>query len=87
MNQLLEQPILTVAFVIAVVAFFKKQLNLSGWKVLLAAFVVCLVIGLVPVIIVTFPLSAPWVTAVVGIVVLFLTATGSVDFITEIRNK
>jgi len=81
-----ENSVLTVAFVVAIVAFFKKQLGLTGWKVLLAAFLVALIIGLVPVITVTFPTIAPWLLAIVNVVVLFLTAAGTVDFVTEVRT-
>jgi hypothetical protein len=79
--------ILTVAIIIAITAFFKKQLGLSGWRVLLAAFIVALFLGLEPVIVSTFPVIAPWLSAVVNVIVLFLTAAGSVDFITAVRTK
>lgn len=79
--------ILTVAVVVAITAFFKKQLSLTGWQVILAAFIVALIIGLTPVIADAFPPIAPWLTAIVNVVLLFLTAAGSADFITTIRTK
>lgn len=81
-----ESPILTVALIVAITSFFKKQLGLTGWRVLLVAFLVSLIIGLSPVIIAAFPPAAPWLTAFLGVVVLFLTAAGTVDFISEVRN-
>jgi hypothetical protein len=83
---MLENPVLNVAFIIAITAFFKKQLALTGWKVLLAAFVVALLIGLVPVIIATFPATSSWLTSIVNVIVLFLGATGTSDFIIAVRT-
>lgn len=82
-----ENPILTVAFIVAVTQFFKTQIGLTGWKVLLAAFLVAIVIGLVPAIIAAFPVIAPWLTAVVNVIVLFLSAVGTYDFVMEVRTK
>jgi len=79
--------ILTVAFVIAVTAFVKKQFTLAGWAVLLVAFVIVLLVAAVPLIAVSFPVIAPWVNMVGTVIILFLSAAGSVDFITEIRTK
>jgi len=82
-----EITILTVGFIIATTQFFKTQLGLTGWKVLLAAFIVALLIGLVPVIITAFPVAAPWLNAVVNVIVLFLSAVGAYDFVMEVRTK
>jgi hypothetical protein len=82
----MDNPILTVAFIIMITSFFKERLGLSGWKVLLAAFIVALLIGLVPVIVVTFPVVAPWLSVVANVVVLFLTAAGTVDFVIEVKR-
>jgi len=79
--------VLTVAFIIAVVAFFKEQFGLSGKAALLAAFVVALVVGLAPLIGVTIPALAPWIEGIVKIIVLFLSATGGVDAITQLGAK
>lgn len=79
--------VIDVALIITIVAFFKKQLGLTGWKVLLAAFLVALFIGLAPVVAAAFPVIAPWLTTTVNVVGLFLVASGSVDFVTTaIRN-
>lgn len=84
---MLEEPILTVAFIVAVTAFIKTQLGLSGWKAMLIAFLVALVVGLVPVFVATFPVVAPWLTALVNVIVLFLTAAGSYDFIMSVKRS
>lgn len=83
---LTENPVLTVAIIVMIVAFFKKQLGLSGWASLLAAFVVSLVIGLIPVVILTFPIIAPWLTTTSTVIVLFLTAAGTFDFVIAVRT-
>jgi hypothetical protein len=82
----MDNPILTVAFIVMITSFFKKQLALTGWKVLLAAFVVALVVGLVPVAIAAFPTIASWLAAILNVIVLFLTAAGSMDFIIAVRT-
>lgn len=78
--------VLTVAFVIAVTAFFKEQFGFSGKVSLAAAFVVSLVVGLAPLLGTQFPGLAPWIEQIVGIVVLFLSAAGSVDAISQFRR-
>jgi len=77
--------VLTAVFIVAVAQFFKVQLSLKGWRVLLAVFIVALIMGLVPVVIAQFPVVAPWLTAVVNVIVLFLGAAGSVDFVKEVK--
>jgi hypothetical protein len=78
--------ILTVAFVIAITSFFKTQLGLKGWWVILAAFVVLLVLLYIPLLIVQFPVAASYLDALWKVIVLLLTAAGSVDFVKEIRS-
>jgi len=78
--------VLTVALIIAIVSFFKKNLGLTGWRVILAAFIVALFLTYIPVLATAFPLAAPWLTPLVNLIVLFLGAAGSVDFVTEIRK-
>jgi hypothetical protein len=79
--------VLTIAFVIAVTAFVKKQFALTGWKVLLAAFIIVLVVALIPLIAASYPPVAPWVNTIGIVIVLFLSATGTTDFVTDIRTK
>ena len=79
--------ILSVTFVIAVVAFFKAQLNLANDHALLAAFGVALVVGLAPQAAITFPILQPWVEAVLNVVVVFLSAAGSYDFAVGLMKK
>lgn len=81
-----DNPVLTVAFIVMITSFFKKQLGLDGWRVLLAGFIVALVIGLVPVFIAAFPVVTPWLTTVSNVIVLFLTAAGTVDFVIAVRT-
>jgi hypothetical protein len=80
-----ENPVLTVALIVAITSFFKSHLGLTGWKVLLAAFVMALFIGFVPLLAASFPVVAPYLTTLVNVVVFFLAAAGSVDFVKEIR--
>lgn len=80
-----DNPVLTIMFIVAVAQFFKVQLNLKGWRALLAVFVVALFMGLVPVVIEQFPAISLWLSAVVNVIVLFLGAAGSVDFVMEVR--
>jgi len=79
--------VLDAAFIIAVTAFFKQQFGLAGGAALLAALVVALVVGLAPLVGVTFPAFAPWISAVINVVVLFLSAAGGYDAIVELKNK
>ena len=81
----MENPVMTVAFVVAITAFFKEQFGLTGWKVMLAAFAVLLVLTYVPVVIALFPQAEPFLTPLVQLIALFLTAAGSVDFIRQLR--
>jgi hypothetical protein len=83
----LDFPIITVTLIVAITAFFKKQFSLSGWRVLLVAFIVSLIISLAPLLSTTFPAVAPWVEQVIKLVVMFLAASGSVDFVTEVRRS
>jgi hypothetical protein len=79
-------PVLDVALILTITAFFKKQLGLSGWKVLVAGFVVALIIGLAPVFIATFPAAAPWLATVVNVIILFLAAAGSFDLAVDVKT-
>jgi hypothetical protein len=79
-------PLITVALIIAITQFFRTQLNLTGWKVILAAFLVVLVLAYIPVLIAAFPTVAPWLEPLVNAIFLFLAAAGTVDFVKEIRS-
>jgi uncharacterized membrane-anchored protein len=79
--------ILTVALIVAITAFFKKQLKLTGWRVLLATLVVAMVVGLAPLAAASFPLLAPWIERVILVVTLFLAAAGSYDLTVDIKQK
>jgi hypothetical protein len=82
----MENPILTVAFVVAITAFFKEHLGLTGWKVMLAAFLTAMVLAFLPLLASTFPQAAPWLNQFVQVVILFLTAAGTVDFVKQLRQ-
>ena len=77
--------VLTVAFVIATVSFFKARFKLQDASALAAAFAVSLIVGLAPQLAAQFPALAPWVDALVKVVVLFLGAAGSYDFVQQQR--
>jgi len=80
--------VIDVAFVIAVTAFFKERLQLQGWRVLLAAFVVTLLFNIAPLVAQSFPNFSPWLDAVLRTIWLFIVAAGSVDFgVYLIRQK
>jgi hypothetical protein len=83
----MNDPLLTVALIVAITSFFKKVLTLSGRLALLAAFIVTLFFGLAPVVIAQFPVAGPWLSAVVNVIVLFLAAAGSYDLVMDIRTK
>lgn len=78
--------VLSVAFVVALVAFLKKQFQLVGWKVLLSAFLVALVVAYVPVVEAQFPAAQVWIDPVVKVVGLFVAAAGSWDAATQLRD-
>jgi len=72
--------VLDAVFVVAAVAFFKTQMELTGRSVLLAAFLVVLFVAIETPLVSLFPTGAEVITAIVGAVKLFITAAGSVDF-------
>lgn len=73
------QPI-DIAFIVAVVAFFRERVQLRGWRVLVLAFVVTLFFNIAPLVAELFPIVSPWLNAVLSSIVLFIAAAGSVDF-------
>ena len=79
--------VLTVALVIAIVTFFKTQLKLKGWAVLVAAFLITLFIAFVPPLISLAPAAEPWLVPLVNVIVLFLAAAGTQDFVMEVRTE
>jgi hypothetical protein len=76
-----------VAFVLAVVAFFKMQFNLTGPYPIVAAAVVAILIGLGPRIEVLLPFLQGWFADIVGIIKLVLFAAGAYDFLTDMGPK
>ena len=79
--------LIDVAFVLAVTAFLKEQLGLSGKKVLLAAFLAVLFVMYVPLVTAMFPVVAPWLDQFVQAVMLFMTAAGSFDLVANLGSK
>ncbi len=79
--------ILTVAFIVAVTAFIKTQFNWDGRWALLVAFLVALVIGVVPLISAALLAIGPWLEVVVRVFVLFLGAAGSYDAVMTFRRS
>lgn len=80
------ETIINAAFIIAIVAFFKQQLGLHGWKVILAAFLTAFVLVMLTTVSTQFPVVAPWLDPIVWLIKVFLGAAGTVDFITEMRK-
>jgi len=80
------EPILTVAFIVAVTAFFKQQFGLVDKAALALAFVVSIVVGLAPQLVDALPALGPWIDAVIKVVVLFLSAAGSYDYVQNFRK-
>jgi len=70
---------LSIAFVVAAVAFFKEQLKFSGYWSLLAAFIVVLIVAWLPELVVLFPVSGPFIDKFVLVVQLFIGAVGGRD--------
>lgn len=77
----------SVAFVIALVAFFTTQFNLQGNKALLCAFLVALIFSLSPLLAASLPQVAPFVDAITQTVLLTISAAGGYDFITRTVRK
>lgn len=79
--------ILDVAFILVCVSFFKQQMGLKGAAALACAFVTALIVGLSPVLSSQFPALAPWISAVINVIVLFLSAAGSFDTAAEFAKR
>lgn len=79
--------VLDVAFIIAVTAFFKEQLQIGGKAALGLAFLVALIVGIAPLIGGMVPAAAPFIDVVIKVVVLFLGAAGSYDAVMDLRYK
>jgi hypothetical protein len=83
----MENPILTVAFVVAATQFFKTQFSLTGRQSLIAAFLITLFVALVPLLGEVFPAAAPWITQTVTVIALFIGAAGTWDTFTAFRAR
>lgn len=79
--------VLDIAFVVAIVAFLKEQLGVSGKIVLLYAFLVALFFGFAPLIAGLAPPIAPFLDVIVKVAVLFLGAAGSWDAVKQLTAK
>lgn len=77
----------TVAFVIAVVAFFSTQFKLQGNAALVGAFLVALIFNLAPLFAEAYPTARPFIEAVLKTILLTISAAGSYDFITQTVKK
>jgi hypothetical protein len=78
--------VLDAAFVLAVTAFFKQQLEISGKAALLCAFATALLLSFAPILALQFPMLAPWIEAVVRTFVVFLSAAGGYDALQQFRQ-
>lgn len=77
----------TVAFVIALTAFFAKQFELQGNKAIAAAFIVALVFGFAPIVSEALPTLAPFIATFLQTVLLTIAAAGGYDFIMGVAKK
>jgi hypothetical protein len=76
-----------VVFIIALVAFIKTQLHITGRAVLGIAFLVALFVAFAPIVGGLFPPVAPFLVAIVQTIGLFLAAAGSWDAINGLRAR
>lgn len=74
--------LLDAAFLLTITAFFKKQFNLSGWPVMVAAFIVALILYLPTV----FSLPAEAVK-LLGFAQWFIASMGSVDLSKDVLKS
>lgn len=79
--------VIDTAFVIAVVAFLKERLGLTGNTVLVAAFVVVVGAEYLPDVIAMFPEAQEPAIRIVNIIKLFLAAPGTVDLVKNLIAK
>jgi hypothetical protein len=79
--------ILSVAFVVAAVAFFKQQFGLRKWGAIGCAFVVSLLVAFYPSILEAFPLAAPYIETVAKVVTIFLAAPGVFDLAVDLKSR
>jgi len=79
--------VLDAAFIIAVTAFFKQQLEISGKAALLCAFVTALVLSFAPLLALQFPALGPWIEATVKTFIVFLSAAGGYDALQQFRQN
>lgn len=79
--------VLNVAFVVAAVAFFKKQFGWSGWQPILAAFVLSVIVAFLPDLYAAFPMAKVVLEKLIGIIALFLAAPGVFDLAVDIRSR
>jgi hypothetical protein len=82
----MENPLLTVAFVVAATQFFKTQFQLKARAALLCAFLVSLVVAFGPLLGSVFPAAAPWIANLVTVIALFIGAAGAWDTVTAFRR-
>lgn len=75
-------------FVASVVALVKSLFpSVQGWVTLVIAFGVCAVMALLAPLQVQFPTTAPWLTPLIEVFKLFLTAAGGVSLIKYFTKK
>ncbi len=79
--------IVDVYFVLATIAFFKVQFGWQKWQVLVAAGVLCLIVGLGPQLQLLLPWLSGWFDAIVGIFKLLMYSAGSYDLATDVGPK
>jgi hypothetical protein len=78
--------LLTVAFVVALTAFFKARGFAEG-RALLLSFAVAVFVGVAPLLAAMIPPAVPFVDVLIRILTLFLGASGSYDLFVDIRER
>ena len=76
-----------VAELIAITAFFQKRFGLGGYVLIGAAGLVGIVLWFAPLLSAAIPAAGAWIDSGVTFVKLFLSAMGSVDFVTTVGSK
>ena len=82
----MENPVLSVAFIVALTGFIKSQFGLKGSDAILTAGLVTAVVAVFPVAVASFPPAAPWLEALFGAFILFVSANGVFDVAVDVKN-
>lgn len=77
-----ETPLVTIALVLTITAFFKTQFGITNkWIIWLCAAVVLALLVYLPVVIAMFPEFGVWLTPLLTLITVVLAAGGTADII------